>query len=128
MESDADELSRWVIRLTEKANANLEAGREHFARTASEEIADLWREGMEAEIAKLSRTPNRFPIAPEDFRFVRTVRHLIYRRMPQSPAYRALFVLLLPLDESPTMLVMNIRHAAQKPMTRKEAREIEASE
>lgn len=118
----------WVIRFTERANANLEAGWEHFAQTAGEEIADIWREGLENEIAKLSRMPERLPIASENHRFTATVRSLLYRRTPRGPAYRVLFILRLPAEESPTVEIINIRHAAQRPITKKEAREMESGE
>jgi len=117
-----------VIRFTEKANANLEAGWEHFARTAGEEVADAWREGLEAEIARLSLMPNSLPIAAENHRFTATVRSLLYRRTPRGPAYRVLFILKMPPDESPTVSIINIRHGAQEPITKKEAREMESAE
>ena len=79
-------------------------------------------------MATLAQMPNRRPLAAEDFRFKETVRELIYRRTPRTPAYRILFVLRTPEGESPTVLIISFRHGAQAPMTRKEAREIEDSE
>ena len=53
---------------------------------------------------------------------------MLYRRTAGGPAYRVLFVLRENSDDAPTVTIIHVRHAAHKPMTRKEAREIEASE
>lgn len=118
----------WALRFTGKARANLDAGREHFVQTAGEEIADAWQDGIETEIAKLSRLPERRPIAQENPRFKATVRSLSYRRSPTGPVYRILFTVQPASKDGPTVTVINIRHGAQATMTRKEAREIEAAE
>lgn len=118
----------WVIRFTDRAYASLEAGQQYIARTAGEEIGDAWREGLEAEIMRLSRMPESLPVASENHRFVATIRSLLYRRTPRGPAYRVLFILQTPPDESPTVLVINIRHGAQRPITKKEAQEMEEAE
>ena len=118
----------WALRFTSKARANLDAGRDHFMQSAGEEIADAWQDGIENEIAKLSRLPERRPIAQENPRFKATVRSLSYRRAATGPVYRVLFTVQPLSEDGPTVTIINIRHGAQAPMTRKEAREIEATE
>jgi plasmid stabilization system protein ParE len=120
-----DQPTTWAIRLTAKAYASLEAAWRHLARTAGEEIADAWREGLEEEISRLARMPGSLPLARENDRFAETVRSLLYRRTPRGPAHRILFVQRSSELEAPTVVVINIRHGAQAPITRREARELE---
>lgn len=122
---DEDRPVSWVIRFTEKAYASLEAGQQYMMRAAGEEIGDAWREGIEAEIARLSLMPESLPVAAENHRFVSTVRSLLYRRTPRGPAYRILFILRTPPEESPTVTIINVRHGARKPIMNKEAQEME---
>ncbi len=125
---DEDRPVSWVIRFTERAYASIEAGQQYMTQTAGEEIGDAWREGLEAEITRLSRMPESLPTAPENHKFVATVRSLLYRRTPRGPAYRVLFTLKTPPEESPTVTIINVRHGAQRPITKKEAREMEGAE
>ncbi|MGI4789685.1 MAG: hypothetical protein ACRYFS_12635 [Janthinobacterium lividum] len=118
----------WAIRYNIRAKSDIAAAWRHFAESGSEDIANVWEEGLYAEVAKLARIPTRWPIAEEDKLFRESVRRMLYRRTPGGPAYRVLFVLRQNPDDAPTVAIIHIRHAAQKPMTRKEAREIEAAE
>lgn len=118
---------RWAIRISNRTDSEITAARQHFERTAGERIAEEWQAGLRQEIAKLSQFPARLPVAPEDKLFQETVRVFLYRRTPRGPAYRIFFILKEAGQEAPTVGIIHARHAAQKPMTRKEAREIEAS-
>ena len=119
---------KWAIRLSRRADAEITAARQRFERTADEDIAEEWQEGLQNEIAKLAQFPARLPVAPEDKLFTETIHVLLYRRTARGPAYRIFFFLRDDGQEAPTVAIVHARHAAQKPMTRKEAREIEASE
>lgn len=118
----------WIIRSTKRARGDMEAAEERLAALAGEEIAEAWTEGLESEIAKLAQLPTRWPIAEEDKLFRESVRRMLYRRTPSGPAYRILFVMRESSDDAPTVTIIHVRHSSQKPMTRKEAREIEAAE
>ena len=118
----------WAIRTTKRARSDMEAAEERLAVLADEEIAEAWSEGLNIEIAKLAQFPASWPVAEEDKLFRESVRRMLYRRTPGGPAYRVLFVLREDPDDAPTVTIIHVRHAAQKPMTRKEAREIEAAE
>ena len=118
----------WAIRFNRRAKSDIAAAWRHFAESASVNIADAWEKELYAEIAKLAQLPTRWPLAEEDKLFRESVRRMLYRRTAGGPAYRVLFVLRENPDDAPTVVIIHIRHAAQKPMTRKEAREIEASE
>lgn len=91
------------------------------------DIADAWESGLKAEIAKLAQFPQRFSSEESDF-FSVPVRKMIYRRTRRGPAYLVYFTLRRLPDDAPTLLIMHLRHGSQSPVTRKEAREIEASE
>ncbi len=128
MQQDADPTKIWAIRPTARADAEILAAAAYFAQTADTEIARAWLRGIKAEIAKLAQFPARWPVAEEDKLFREEVRRMLYRRTAGGPAYRVLFVLRENPDDAPTVTVIHVRHAAQKPMARKEAKEIEASE
>ena len=128
MRGNGEQLVTWAIRTTTRARSDIAAAWRHFAGTASEETADAWRQGLDLEIAKLAQFPAMWPVAEEDKLFRESIRRMLYRRTPSGPAYRVLFVLRQNPDDAPTVTIIHVRHAAQKPMTRKEAREIESSE
>lgn len=125
---EGEQPQKWAIRISNRADNEITAARQHFERTAGEETAEEWQAGLRREIAKLSQLPARLPVAPEDKLFQETVHVFLYRRTPRGPAYRIFFILKEAEQEAPTVGIIHIRHAAQKPMTRKEAQEIEASE
>ena len=118
----------WAIRTTKRARSDMEAAEERLAELTDEAIAEAWSEGLNTEIAKLAQLPTRWPLAEEDKLFRETVRRMLYRRTESGPAYRVLFVLREAPDDAPTVTIIHVRHAAQKPMTRKEAQGIESAE
>ncbi len=128
MPLDNDPPIIWAIRTTKRARSDMEAAEERLADLADEEIAEAWSEGLNTEIAKLAQIPTCWPLAEEDKLFRESVRRMLYRRTAGGPAYRVLFVLRENPDDAPAVTIIHVRHATQKPMTRKEAREIEASE
>lgn len=117
---------RWAIRLTARAHADIEAAWQHFADTADEDFADLWREGLEGALATLAVFPSRLPLAAEHDFFPEIVHVLLYRRTRSGPAYRVLFVLRDSIEDGPIVGVLRVRHASAAPMTEDEAQEIAA--
>ena len=128
MRQDAEQPVIWAIRPTARADAEIVAASAYFAKSAGIETGRAWLKGIKEEIAKLAQLPTRWPVAEEDKLFREQVRRMLYRRTPGGPAHRILFVLRENPDDAPTVTIIPVRHAAQKPMTRKEAKEIEASE
>lgn len=128
MASSDEQPTIWAIRFTRRARTDMEAAEDRLAEFIGEDKAEEWVAGLESETGKLAQFPARWPIAEEDKLFWESVRRMLYRRIPSGPAYRVLFVLRENPDDAPTVTIMHVRHAAQKPMTRKEAREIESSE
>ncbi len=127
MTDGAEQPIIWAIRYTQWAIRDISAAWMHFAGSADAEAADAWEEGLKAEIAKLAQFPQRFSAEDNDI-FSVPVRKMTYRRTQNGPAYYVCFTLRLNPNDALTLLIMHLRHAAQKPMTRKEARKIESSE
>ena len=42
---------KWAIRISRRADNEITAARQHFTRTAGEDIAEEWQEGLRNEIA-----------------------------------------------------------------------------
>ncbi len=117
----------WAIRYSQRAIQDISAAWMHFAESADVDIADAWERGLKAEIAKMAQFPRRFSEADSGL-FSFPVRRMTYRRTPRGPAYFLYFSLRVNPSDAPTLFIMHLRHAAQAPLTQKEAREIEASE
>ena len=128
MRGNGEQPHIWAIRYNRQAKSDIAAAWRHFAETANVDVAEDWEKELYTEIAKLAQLPARWPVAEEDKLFRENVRRLLYRRTPSGPAYRILFVLRENPDDAPTVTIIHVRHAAQKPVTRKEARKIEVSE
>ena len=128
MNSIADEEPRtYVVRFRERARREIYQAVAHFIESAGDDTAIEWHNGLTNEMAALSQFPRRCPRVPEQF--TREVRQLVYRRGRGRAAYRVLFTLTNEEPdalEPPTVTVIHIRHAAVRPMTRREIREIEA--
>ena len=128
MRQNPDQPLFWAIRFTSRAKAESFAALDYFVDKEGIEIGRAWKKGFDAEVAKLAQFPAMWPLAEEDKLFRESVRRMLYRRTASGPAYRILFVLRENSDDAPTVTIIHVRHAAQKPMTWKEAREIESSE
>lgn len=117
----------WAIRYTQWAIRDISAAWTHFAETVDVDRADAWETGLKAEIAKLAQFPQRFSTGEDDGNFTIPVRRMTYRRTRRGPACFVYFTLRTNADDAPTLLIMHLRHAAKAPLTRREARDIEAS-
>lgn len=127
MTSDAEPPVVRAIRCTQGAIRDIVVAWSRFAESADQDIADAWESGSKTEIGKLAQYPQRFSESEADV-FSVPVRRMMYRRTRRSAAYFVCFTLRTSPEDAPTLLVMHIRHTTQRPMTRKEAREIESSE
>ena len=117
----------YVVRLRERASRDIDAAYVRFAEVASEIVAEEWREGLLDALADLTTMPRRFPPVSERFR--REVRQMLYRRSGSQVAYRVLFTFIGEQAQSldpPTIVVLHVRHASAKAITRAEIRELEA--
>ena len=125
----ADDLVPYVLRLRERAVRDITAAYVRFAEVVSVAIADEWRDGLMDTIAGLATLPRRYPVAPERFRG--EVRQLRYQRPGSQVAYRVLFTITGEQAQSPdppAVIILHVRHATTRRMTRTQIREIESAE
>lgn len=119
----------YALRLQERAVRDINIAYVRFAELVSADIADEWRVGIQEAIAGLATNPRRYPRVPE--RFQREVRHALYRRPGSRTAYRILFTITGEEEgsqDAPTVTILHVRHASSRPITRTQARQIEAQE
>lgn len=129
----ADEGPRaYAIRFHPQAQRDLAEARAWQARQIGEDEADAWQEAMLDGIATLATNPARIALAlesrPPRPKFSRPVRAFVWRRMSNGSVWRILFSVIENEADAPFVFILHIRHGARKPMTRREAGDIEAQE
>lgn len=117
----------YAVRFTPRAAADIDAAHARFLELFGEELADEWKAGLFDAVAPLSTTPHR-QVAPENTRFQQEVRQIIYRRRTDSVAYRILFTIVVTEEDAPHIRILHVRHGSARPITRAEARNMEANE
>jgi plasmid stabilization system protein ParE len=125
--SQSDEI-RYALRITPQMEQDVRMAFERFIEMSGIDVAQAWRSRLTEQIASLSTNPTRFPLVTEHRHFHREVRHLVFRRSLSSVAYRVLFWVNEGGDDAPTVVVFHLRHAAAKPLSRKDARAIQETE
>ena len=127
MTEDAPE--RYALRVQPRAARDIEDHLLRLEKVAGTDVAREWREGLLAAIGRLSDNPRRHARIPEQPRFRHETRQMLYRRTPSGPAWRILFAITGEDEDSPdppTVNLLHVRHGTQRPITRAEAREMEA--
>lgn len=131
---NADKTPRiYALRFSPRAHAEVKVVHARFMELAGEVVADAWRDGLGEIVSVLATYPRRYVQVPgpRGARFRREVRRLVYRRpgsSKSSPAYLVLFAVEDDTPDGSLVTILTVRHAAQKPLTREEARVIEAGE
>ena len=128
MSEPEDTPRRYALRILPRVESDVDAHAERLAALTDPQNAQNWHRGLFAQIATLTQNPRRYPIIPEQARFTREVRHLLYRPKPGGPTWRVLFTIREDAEDAPTVALMHVRHGAQRHITRREAREIEGQE
>ena len=90
-----------------------------WLRKSSLRAADAWLDGIGDAIDALVRMPSSYAIAPEASAFGLDIREMHYGRSPH--VYRAFFVV-----RKKRVHVLHIRHAAQRPLTSGQLRELQS--
>lgn len=124
-EPDNTPLRVYGLRFTDRALAEIDTAHDRLAEYGGKSSADAWEKGLFDEIAKIATLPLRHPAPAEATRFRGNVRQLMYQRSNGS-AYRVLFAVREESLDGPLVTVLALRHGAAKPITRAEAREMEA--
>jgi plasmid stabilization system protein ParE len=114
----------YALRFTDRARTDIDAAHARFVALAGQVVADAWKDGLFEAVASLSTMPRR-ALASEQRRFRHEVRQLIYRRPGSDVAYRVLFTIVEEAEDAPFVRIVHVRHGAQRPISRAEAREIE---
>ena len=125
MSQSSDTPRNYAIRILPRAERDIDAHTVRMAELSGPDIARAWYEGLIDAAATLSQNPRRHVVISESRRFWREVRQLLYRRTPSGPAWRVLFVIDEGKDDAPTVSLLHVRHGAQRPISRAEARNIE---
>ncbi len=115
----------YALRFSRRALADIDAAHARFVELAEQSVADEWKDGLFDAIARLATVPGR-ALIPEAARFRQEVRQIIYRRPGSRVAYRVLFTVQLSGPDGPVVSIVTVRHGAARPITRAEAKEIEA--
>ncbi len=117
---------RYALRVLPRAERDIEAQTVRMAELAGPDTARDWHQCLFNAIASLAENPRRHALVGEHGRFRQEVRHLLFRRTPTGPVWRVLFIVDENTEDAPTVNLLHVRHGAQHPVTRREARQIEA--
>ena len=125
MSEAPDEPRRYALRLLPSANRDRIEAAAWIAELVGEDAAQAWRSGVLAAVATLAENPRRFAVQERESRLPgREVRRLLYRRTPGSAAYHVFYTVAEDSPDGPRVSILHIRHAARRPLSRAEAREI----
>ena len=118
----------YALRIRHRALRDMQEALLRLAELVDDEYAVSWFSDLEDTLAKLATLPRRWPVAQENHLFRQEIRALSYRYGLRTPVYRILFTIAEGESDAPTVYILNVRHGARKPITRAEARQIEADE
>jgi hypothetical protein len=120
--------TRYAVRLTPRADREAIEAAERLADIAgSEEVGRGWYGALLGTVGTLATNPTRFAVQERESRLLaRPVRRLVYRYPATShAAFHVYFTVREASEDGPRVTVIHIRHAARKPLTTREARNIE---
>lgn len=125
----------YAVRVSVRAGRDVREAAAWIVETAAGgggEAADIargeaWQEGLLSRIGTLSTGPRRFAVDERASRLLGLpgTRRMVYRPTEGSAmAYHVFYMVEEEGDDGPQVRVIHIRHAARKPMTRAEGRQI----
>lgn len=121
---------RYAVRFLPRANReSVEAALRLEQITGSEQIGRAWYDGLKAAVGTLATHPRRFAVLARESRlFGLDTRRLLYRRTKTSQAAYHLYYAVEDegSDDGPVVNILYVRHAAQRPLTAQEAREMQS--
>ncbi len=116
----------YALRVLPRAERDMDRHVARMAEDAGPGIALAWYQGLFTVLASLSQNPGRCAPVNENNYFRKEVRQLLYQRTATSSAWRILFTIEEDAEDAPTVGILHVRHGAQRPITRAEARQIES--
>ena len=108
-----------ALRLHRRARADMDEARSQIIQRVNMTQGRQWQADLMGAISTLATYPGRCAVARESRLFRREIRQLGYQQ------YRILFTIVEAVEDAPFVFVLHVRHSARRPMTRREAREIE---
>jgi plasmid stabilization system protein ParE len=94
------------VEITEQAQSDADEAFAWIAEHLSREQAERWYRGLLREIATLSRSPGRCPVADESSRFPYELRVLLYGKRRNK--YRVIFTI-----QADAVFVLFVHHSAR---------------
>ena len=102
---------RFRVSLTADAVADTNGYSSYLAneQQASARVVQRWLEGLEAAVAGLEYHPTRCPLIPEQRRFRRPIRQVLYY------SHRIIFTVN---EEQQEVIILRVYHSARRPIQR----------
>lgn len=127
---ESEHLAVYAVRITARAKRDIQEALLRMADLSGSPVARSWIIELYDAFATLGTLPRRCPVATEANLFPShyEVRQLQYRRAGSTAVYRILFRVRDETEDGPVVSILHVRHAARKPMTRREAKEIQGQE
>ena len=116
----------YAVRVLLRAGRDYDEALIRIAETEGEDAARRWDAAYIMALRSLAMYPRRYAVPPDAGGFPGEVRSVTFRRDLGTAPYRLIYRVIEDSDDGPQVEVMHLRHAQAKPITRKEAREIEA--
>lgn len=117
----------YAIRLTPRARGEVVEAVVSLAQQIGEASANAWYAGLRTAAGTLATFPRRYRSLPRESRLLgREVRHLLYRPTPHSSAAYHLYYYVSEAggEDGPRVTIIHIRHAARRPLTPRETRDL----
>lgn len=120
----------YAVRLSVRARDDVTEAALWLAELNGDSVkAEAWSERLYQEIGKLATSARAYAVAARETKyFGRETRQMLYRRNAASTAYRIFFTIAEDGPDGASVTILHVRHGSRKPLTRKEAGEILASE
>ncbi len=116
----------YAVRFSAQANREIKEATVRLADlTGDDVLAQEWLEGLYEAAATLATYPGRFALRPDESRKIGIeVRRQLYQRSAGSAAYHLYYRVEEQGEDGPRVMVLHVRHASRKPITRAEANDI----
>jgi len=123
----------YAIRFSARADQDVRQAVARLAElTGDVERARAWRDRLLDTVGTLATNPRIFAVhVPASRRFGHQTRRLLFRSTSGSAAYHVYYAVeekSAESQEGPRVTVLHVRHAARRPITREEARQILANQ
>jgi len=120
--------ARYAVRFSAQADRDITTALLRLAEITGEAAALTWRNLLLTEAGTLAETPRRFAVDEQvSRRLQQETRRMLFRPSPTGAGYHIYYVIHEESPDGPRVMVLHVRHAARRPITREEARQIVAN-